>query len=181
MSPVSIGFAALLAAWFALSVLAHLRSAVRQRFPQLEAWGLIPHWNFFAPRPGVHDVHLLYRDFDPDGSAGQLDYVPMIGARRWYQLVWHPDKYRSKVVSDIAATIQSLNRRARENEADPRLLMLSQPYLLALHLVMRMPRRQGTAARQFILARHREGESQHRLVFFSERHPFADFEPERTA
>jgi hypothetical protein len=175
MTPVSICLAAVFAAWFALSVAAHLRSKVRERFPRLEALGLVPHWNFFAPRPGVHDIHLLFRDVAPDGSTGGLAYVPMIGPRRWYHVLWHPDKYRSKVVSDISASIQAVCREAHESESDPRVVMLTQSYLLALHLAMRMPREEPAQARQFVLARRRalDEEAEQQIVFLSEYHPFA--------
>jgi hypothetical protein len=174
MSPLGIGLAAFFAAWFVLSVVVHLRDGIRAHLLRFEVWGVIPRWNFFAPRPGVHDVHLLFRDVDHDGEAGDLAYVPMIGPRRWYHVVWHPDKYRAKVVSDIAATLQEVSRHTHESDGDPRLLMFTQSYVLALHLTMQMPREPAARARQFVLARHRafRGEAEHQVLFFSNFHPF---------
>lgn len=176
MTPVSWGLAGLFAAWFALSVGAHLRTDLRGRFLRLEVWGLLPHWNFFAPRPGVHDVHLLYRDVDREGGIGKLGYVPMIGPRRWFHVLWHPDKVQAKVVSDLAASLQEVARQARRRDADVRLVMFSQAYVLALHVAMQSPRAPTAQARQFILARHRTlgRESEHQILFFSSFHPFAD-------
>jgi hypothetical protein len=174
VTPVSIGLGVVFGAWFALCVLAHLHSKVRRFFPRLEARGLLPHWNFFAPRPGVHDTHLLFRDVGQDGEVGNLGYVPMIGVRRWYHVLWHPDKFRSKVVSDIASMIPAIRRQAHRRDADDRLVMLTQPYVLALHLVMVMPHEPAARARQFILAQHRTvgGEAEHQLLYLSEYHPF---------
>jgi hypothetical protein len=174
MTPVSVALAVVFAAWFGLSVAAHLSPRARGRFIRLEVSGLIPHWNFFAPRPGVHDVHLLYRDVDDHEVIGPLAYVPMIGRRRWFHALWHPDKVRSKVVSDITATIQTICRQTEERDGDLRLVMFTQPYVLALQLAMQMPVDPAAHARQFILARHRTTaeEAEHQLLFFSTFHPF---------
>jgi len=175
VTALGIGFAVILGAWFTLSIVVHLHSETRARLPFLETWGVLPHWNFFAPRPGVHDTHLLFRDIDRNGEPMQLGYVPMIGPRRWYHFLWHPDKFRSKVVADIAAAIQVNCRLTQESDGDSRLVMLTQPYVLALHLAMRMPHPPAACARQFILARNRtfDEEVEQHLVYISEYHPFA--------
>jgi hypothetical protein len=122
----------------------------------------------------VHDVHLLYRDVTVHGRPGELGFVQAIEPRRWYHAVWHPRKYRSKVVSDVSMTLQASMKEIAERGGDERAVLLSSAYVTAVNLVMQMPHAGDATARQFILARHScyGRDPEHEVVFLSEFHPF---------
>lgn len=162
-------------AWFTLSVAAQFSDGVHARVPRLSALGLVPSWTFFAPRPGVDDVHLLYRDRREDGSIGPPAFVPTIEDRRWYHGVWNPGKYPNKVFTDLTSALRAQLRLVRQDDLDLRVVMLSTPYLVLLHLVMRMPRPPDVVARQFLLANTTSlrGDPEREIVFTSEFHGFA--------
>jgi hypothetical protein len=168
-----IGLIAVFVGWFAASVATHIWPGLSRRLGRIERLGLLPHWNFFAPHPGVHDLHLLYRDLNHDGRISGLNYVEAIAPRRWYHALWHPDKYRSKVVADVTMVLQDLARDIQDQKGDTRVLLLSTAYVMALHLVMEAPRAPGAWGRQFILARHSSfgRDPEHEVVFFGEFHP----------
>lgn len=167
--------ASVFAAWLLLSIASQLSDRVSARFPRLETLGLVPHWTFFAPRPSVHDVHLLYRDKFETDELGSVECVPTIESRRWYHGIWNPEKFRNKVIADITVSLGMQYLEAEKDERDLRFIMLSAPYMLAVNLVMRMPRPAGATARQFILARDQPygHEIDRQLVFLSEFHRFA--------
>lgn len=161
-------------AWFVLSVASQVWQSPRLRFPWLDALGLIPQWTFFAPRPGMHDVHLLYRDRLRDGRVTRISYIPMIEARRLSHAIWYPRKYRNKVLADVVISLGRQIAELKRAERDIRILMLSPSYLMALHLVMQMPRPVDAQARQFILAQHRSlgSDPDPHLLFMSNFHQF---------
>lgn len=159
-------------AWFAVSVGSQLSDRVSQRLPRLETLGLIPHWTFFAPRPSMHDMHLLYRDRLDDDEVGEIAFVPTIEVRRWYHAIWNPEKFRNKVIADVSVSLGLQFLATDKSDGDLRLVMLSVPYMMAVHLVMQMPRTENVKARQFILARQQSyGQDPDRqLIFLSEFH-----------
>jgi len=166
----------LLAAWFIVSVAAQFSDRIAIHFPRLSSLGLIPCWTFFAPRPGVDDIHLLYRDRLSYAEIGELTYVPTIEDRRWYHFIWNPKKYHSKIFCDLTSSLRSHLHVLREKDHDPRIIMLSTPYIMILHLVMRLPRTPEVTARQFILASTKSlrTDPQRAIVFFSEFHCFEE-------
>lgn len=165
----------LLAGWFIVSVLAQLFDGVGTRVPFASTFGLIPSWKFFAPRPRMHDMHLLYRDRFTN-QTGTLCCVDTIEDRRWYHLVWNPKKFHNKMFNDIAASLRSSLRYIESEDLDTRIIMLSTPYIVMLHQVMRIPHRPDAEARQFIIATDKsfEEDPDHKIVFISEFHRFDD-------
>jgi hypothetical protein len=161
-------------AWFALSVAAQFSDDVHARVPRLSSLGLVPSWTFFAPRPGVDDVHLLYRDRREDGSIGVPAYVPTIEDRRWHHGFWNPGKYGNKVFTDLTSALRAQLRLVRQDDLDLRVIMLSTPYLVMVHLVMAMPRPPDAVARQFLLANTTSlrADPRREIVFVSEFHAF---------
>jgi len=167
-----------LAAWFVISVAAQFSDQVGTHFPRLSSLGLIPCWTFFAPRPGVDDIHLLYRDRLGDAAIGELKCVSTIDDRRWHHFIWNPNKYHTKIFYDLSCSLRSHLRMLREAGHDPRTIMLSTPYIMILHLVMRVPRPPEVTARQFILANTKSlrTDPERAIVFFSEFHCFEDIQ-----
>jgi hypothetical protein len=172
---LEIGVCGFFVAWFAVSVASQFSDRVGDRFPRMAVLGLVPLWTFFAPRPGMHDMHLLYRDRLIDGSLGESSYVPLIEARRWYHAVFNPQKFRNKVFSDLADSLITQHHTLIARGEGVRVVMLSTPYLMMLNLVMRMPRTPYGEARQFIIARSKSFDpaADRALVFLSEFHHYS--------
>lgn len=166
-----------LAVWFAISIVAQFSDQVGDWFPRTASLGLIPLWTFFAPRPGMHDTHLLYRDRLRNGKIGSLSCVPSTEKRRWYHAIWNPGKYRNKVVADLNDSLMQYLARVAMQDRDIRVVVLSNPYLILANLVMQMPCPEEAEARQFILARDKNFGSDpggRELVFMSSFHPLTE-------
>ncbi|MEV1199427.1 hypothetical protein [Microbispora rosea] len=74
--------AAILAVWFALSVVAQLRVDWVSARRRLDPLGLVPAWNLFAPRPIVTDYLVSYRCWIHDDPADWIR-LAVPGPRRW--------------------------------------------------------------------------------------------------
>ena len=133
--------------------------------------GLIPRWSFFAPNPGRHDIHLVFRDWirDEPTEWHELDLGSLNSWTRW---IWHPERYAFKAVADAAGGLAMASSAARETEA--RSVMLSTPYLRLLSWAMSQPVPPASTARQFaVIAAQGFGQTQTlELRFLSEKHPF---------
>jgi len=160
--------------WFIVCIVSQFLDRVGMHFPRMSAMGLIPCWTFFAPRPGMDDTHLLYRDKLGNAGLGKLTYVPTIEDRRWYHAVWNPQKIQNKVFSDLTSSLRSQVRMVMQEDRDVRIVMLSTPYIMMVNLAMQMPRSPAATARQFILARSNSfGSTPGReILFLSEFHRF---------
>ncbi len=160
--------------WFIISVISQFVDRLGARFPRMCAFGMIPRWTFFAPRPGTDDMHLLYRDELADAAIGDLAYVPTIDGRRWYHVIWNPKKYHNKIFCDLASSLRSQLRDIRDGYRDSRIIMLSTPYIMMMHMAMRMPRPPCAVARQFILVRDQAftTDPDRAVIFLSEFHQF---------
>ena len=160
--------------WFAISVASQFSDKVAAAFPRMSMFALIPTWTFFAPRPGVHDLHLLYRDRTAAGTEYTVSYIPTIAARRWFHALWNPYKYHNKIVSDCSSSLLEQLHLLKKNSREPRIILLSTPYLMLLNIVMRMPSSRGAVARQFIIAQNTQHPSRRErdILFISEFHKF---------
>jgi hypothetical protein len=138
-----VGF--LLAAWWVASTIHQLRLRWWWRVERHDALSLLPRWSFFAPSPGRHDLHLVFRD-QLNGSWTTWQSLPAAPTdRRWWWL-WNPERYSRKALSDFANGL----RRVRHSEPDvPRVVLLSAPYLSLLGWIMAQPRPAGATHRQF--------------------------------
>jgi hypothetical protein len=139
---------AVLAAWTVLTVLNQFnRGSLIRRVKRHDVFALIPTWTFFAPRPGITDYNVLYRDSDPVGALSpwrELWPYRTCASR----VVWSPDKRARKSLGDMC---QSLVRLASARSgAKPRLEVT---YLALLGAVSRRPRSGMAARRQFIIVR----------------------------
>lgn len=160
-------------AWFSVSVVSQFCQRIGERFPRMTAMGLIPLWTFFAPHPSMHDMHLLYRDRMHDGTVRECGFVSTIEARKWHHAVWNPGKFQNKVFYDL---VSSLERQVAETNGDPRVVMLTTPYMVMVNLVMHMPRPADSASRQFLVVRDKTfgPDREPEIVFLGEFHPFSD-------
>lgn len=172
LDAVGITISTLYIAWFAISVAAQVSDRVSAEFPRMSMFALVPHWTFFAPRPGVHDVHLLYRDRSATGENGTVSCVPTIRRRRLFHAIWNPRKYNNKIVSDCSDSLFDELLYLEKHSRDPRTVLLSTPYLMLLNIAMSMPLSVGAVARQFIIAQSVQCGSRidREIIFVSEYH-----------
>ncbi|GHD98427.1 hypothetical protein [Streptomyces alanosinicus] len=108
MGPYEYALAGILGVWLLLSAAAQLGPVC----PRVAAWqrrydllGLVPRYHFFAPLPGTHDYHLLVRTVSPGGEHGPWREVTPAFERRWWNVVWHPDRRHHKQLFDLAGAL----------------------------------------------------------------------------
>lgn len=167
MNLVEIVLACCLAGWFLVSILHQFhRGALTRHLSKYDVLALIPTWTFFAPRPGITDTHLFYRDRSFDGSLGpwREAFLPRRAAS---QAFWHPEKRLRKSIHDWAT---ALVRSAAKHNGDRRIL-LDTAYVALLTTVCTCPNAEDTEMRQFLLANVTPLESPDaRILFVSEFH-----------
>src|SRR5258706_8611478 len=121
--------------WFILSVLNQFgRGALIRSIKRRDAFSLIPVWTFFAPRPGVTDYNLLFRDCARDGRCGPW-YEIQPEPPRWFKGLWNPGKRLRKGTTDMGNMLM--------RQAVPKLakrIYLQVPYLTLLHHACEQPR-----------------------------------------
>lgn len=105
LTPVVAGVAAILL-WG--TVAGSHTNPTLDRVHQLDRTGvLLPNWRFFAPEPGRHDHHVLYRTIGESGPT-PWDEVWPITPRRWLHTAWFPGRRREKGLFDISVQIVRL-------------------------------------------------------------------------
>ena len=120
---ISVLVLAVFAVWLIASVLnqVHDGRALRS-MRRLDVGSLIPAWTFFAPRPGVTDHVLVYRDLDHLGHP--TPWRPLRSpARPLRSAVWNPEKRVEKLITDCASSLST-------NADDSPLVALEAEYLL---------------------------------------------------
>lgn len=156
MTVVTAVFVGVLGVWFAVSVAAQFRDERFEKLRRFDVFGLVPLFTFFAPNPGHSDQHLLYRDRSASGAVGEWVEIPLVDARRWYSVVWGPDKREKKILADaINSLMTSVERQSRSGVDATDLqyyLMLSVPYLTLLNVVVQRPAAPDVTHRQFVVA-----------------------------
>lgn len=144
MSPLEVAAIALLVGFFGLTVVCQVEGRWAEALRQRDMFGLFPGWNFFAPRPGSVDFHLLYRDELPGGALTDWREIPLTHQRRWHDWIWNPERRLKKVVFDAFTALAQVVTL----EADVR---LSVPYLVLLTYVTAYPRLYAFERTQFLL------------------------------
>jgi hypothetical protein len=137
-----------LALWFALSVLNQFRrGALIRPIKRRDACSLIPVWTFFAPRPGVTDFNLLYRDRSIDGACGPWqEFTPP--APGGLKGLWNPGKRVRKGITDMCNTLLRI-----ATQRPGKRMYVQLPYLTLLHYVCDAPRTPLSHLRQFAVVR----------------------------
>jgi hypothetical protein len=133
----------------------------------LLSW-VVPVWHFFAPTPGRHVTHILYRDRLPSGGYTPWREIPAPKRGQIPRVLWNPSKLRAKALIDVLNELSVLSSRYASS---PQLLTLSVPYLLLLNHVSRLPRWYEAVSTQFVLIRR--GEEGDELVLLSGHHSLA--------
>lgn len=110
-------------------------------------WALLPNWNLFAPKPGVADYYVLYRDQVGSAEPGPWQFAYRPEVRKWSHGLWNPNKVQAKAVFDL---VQQLARVVLEmKEGGEEELLQSAPYQHLLHFVRRLPRPEAQDQTQF--------------------------------
>lgn len=163
-----------LATWFAASVLAQHPFRRDTWFERVDRLGLfVPDWRFFAPNPGIHDYHFLYRDRLDDGATTDWTEIGHVEDRAVRHLVWHPHRRVEKTFFDLAAEILKFIAEAGRSGTA---LMVSVPYTTVLNYVDRQCRHHERATGiQFLIAASGgyDEEEEPTMIFLSETHPLA--------
>jgi hypothetical protein len=140
MSIVNLLFLTVVVFWLVVTVGNQFpRFRAVQRLKRWDVGSLLPLWTFFAPRPGVTDQVLLYRDCSPRGELGPWRTALTYGSKP-ARAFWNPDKRVQKLVSDCAG-----NLLASPFLSDPA-IVLDLPYLV-LQRVVEVSRHEFGAAR----------------------------------
>lgn len=66
-----------------------------------------PQWRFFAPNPGMEDLHVLYRR-DTDGTWSKWTELVFASRTRFYSAAWNPGSRASKALFDTAHQLRTL-------------------------------------------------------------------------
>lgn len=112
---------------------------------------LIPDWRFFAPRPGMNDHHLLFRDELGDGSRTDWKEVASPQARRLSHALCYPSRRAEKALTDAASSLMMIAGGGQLKKKED--IQLSLAYLTMLNFVShQVPHAPGTAKTQFALA-----------------------------
>ncbi len=171
--------AAAFAVWFLLSV-GFQTSWFATKIGKFDKFGLLPRWTFFAPNPGRHDYHLVYRECGADVDLSSLERleaaapqlspwieVPDLHEGRSLLFLWHPQRRITKTMTDIVNGLLLARGRLTER---PSLVQFTVEYFLLLHLIQRGA--SPAVKRQFAIVRTRgfESERERDIVFVSNFH-----------
>lgn len=169
------------AAWLLLTVLWQF-DQLRERsrlLRRVNALHILPIWTFFAPRPGMSDTHILYRDKIPGEAPTEWREVTLVEERRPIHWLWNPIKRLDKVAVDALSDIKMTKNKGDEAGIDEETLQqhvkLSKGYLILMNIVFSNPRiTERSCARQFAVleANLSTGERTMSPIFVSPFHAF---------
>lgn len=125
----------------------------------------LPGWHFFAPNPGIHSYHLLYRDQLSETQIGNWKEV-RINATGSPRPLWNPSKTFNKAILDIAMELIEIINTSRNNSY---IIKISIPYLTVLTHVSNIPRTIKPIATQFLIMRS-SPETGYEIILLSDLH-----------
>lgn len=129
---------ALLLAWFVASAIHQMAPPWWNRYRRFDRMRLLPRWNFFAPRPGRRDQHLVYRDL-VGGVPGAWHEIDTGSSRPLTRWLLNPTRFRQKAMIDLVNRLFTARRELVEQVGDDRGLELSSGYLAILAWTMGQP------------------------------------------
>jgi hypothetical protein len=166
--------AGIMVLWLAATVLSQFGTKSRWIRSCFLGWCL-PEWRLFAPIPGDHDYHIVYRTRSATGERGEFMLAEVYSYGRWRAL-WNPAGRRQKMTRDvIRALVNAAHQQRRPDQAqsppppnppNPTTLI---PYRLLLGVVMRQCEKDQFADVQFAILRETPRKSLD-LVFLSSWH-----------
>ena len=143
-----------LASWLLLSLLRlvypYSPASPFQRWRRFDIFHLVPTGGFFSPGVPETSFSFAVRDLLEDGRTSAWMEAPAILPRRWWHLLWNPQKglYRARIemVRTLFATAAVMHRA--DGAPEPAFL-LSEPYLALLRYASGLRRIASPAAVQF--------------------------------
>ncbi len=162
---------AVLGVAFVASVVHQFRRGWWLRIARFDVLYLLPRWSFFAPNPGHHDLHVVYRDWQLGAAGGwrELRATPTNPVTRWF---WNPDRFARKAVFDMTSAL--LGALAAEPETQSRTVLLTSSYIHLLGWVLAQEECvTDVSARQFAIVRSSTTpDARHvEIAYVSELHP----------
>ena len=140
---------------------------ILDRFPILMS--LIPSWSFFAPIPGMHDYHLLYREIDDQEQVQDWKEAFSIEEKRnLLAFIWHPEKKRLKALIDM---VQDLIRFCTISNEETQ-ICLAIPYLHILNYISALKYEKNTTKIQFMILGWSRLQD-YKVEFVSNTHPLS--------
>ena len=96
--------------WLLLTLIraAGHETLAKLRIPRF-MWALLPNWNLFAPKPGVADYYVMYRDQRGQEPPGPWQIAHGPEARKWSHGIWNPNKVQAKAVFDLVQQLAKWN------------------------------------------------------------------------
>jgi hypothetical protein len=160
--------------WFLATALSQDPTRKHSGFRKYDPTGIfIADWRFFAPVPGTHDHHLLYRDVLPDGSTTDWREIEQMRTRKPLQILFFPTRRGDKAITDaVGSLLWNLNKMEKGPEFK-NAIQLSMPYLALLNFVThQQPHAPGAETTEYIIARTNgfDESVDPEVVFLSNRH-----------
>lgn len=117
--------------------------AARRRAPL----ALTRQYRLFSPKPIRTDIHLVVRDFGPDGVPRPCRELPIIRLRHWTNALWNPWKRRWLPLMTVMTQLTTVSTELEDSRTA---VELSTPYLVLLGIISAQPA-DDVWARQFLL------------------------------
>lgn len=138
---------ALFGVWLVLTALNQYKRGVLIRpIKRRDVFSLVPTWTFFAPRPGVTDYNILYRDRCAEGTVSAWYEVNPVRDTP-LKVFWNPGKRVRKGVNDMCNSL--LRNPVRRQKR----VIIELPYITLLNHAGTEPRTPVSESRQFMIAR----------------------------
>jgi hypothetical protein len=115
--------------WGVVSTVTQVREPWAQRLRRLDPVGILPGWNFFAPRPIMSDLEVRYRTWSSAQGVGQWSDLGLPRRRQVTDMVFNPTRREKKTMFEACArVIKSYNLNHPNDDA----VIISMSYLLIL-------------------------------------------------
>jgi hypothetical protein len=134
----------ILSIWSILSLLKYFPFC-KDWISRVDAFILVPTWNFFAPQPNQTDFYLYYRTFSST-TESPWRLVSFGKKRQWYGFIWNPYRRNRKAFFDLCQSMIMLKDLQHKE------VFFSVPYLLLLNHVVSICKNDIGADIQFSIA-----------------------------
>ncbi|MEC3975493.1 hypothetical protein [Amycolatopsis sp. H20-H5] len=158
--------------WFLATFLSQDPRRKFEKIRQQDRTGaIIPDWRFFAPRPGMHDNHVLTRDELPDASMTEWREVTSPRDRKLLDAVWFVGRRGEKAITDAASGLMMFTANNTEKKEA---IQVTIPYLTLLNYITHGIDHHPDAKRTQFLIATSDGYAEQEeptMMFLSNLHP----------
>lgn len=172
MKVVRIVVGAFFGTWFLATFVSQDPRRKFEKIRNLDQTGaLIPDWRFFAPRPGMHDNHLLMRDELPDDSTTEWKEVMAPRDRTLMDALWFVGRRAEKTITDAASGLMQFTEANKDKKNE---IQVTIPYLTLLNYVTHSIEHHPDAKRTQFLIATSDGYAEKEeptMLFLSNLHP----------